>query len=238
MRERYFARRPYTYTGEGICVAVNPYVWLPDLYARGLRAKYAAREKGLAAHVYAISAAAYAGVGAGRDQSVLVSGESGAGKTETVKIMMKHLAAGESAVVDSVLESQPLLESFGNAKTSRNDNSSRFGKFTRLQFDVKKPGAPPLVGSNCRTYLLEKSRVVQQAPGERSYHCFYGLAAARPAASFVPGRGRVLPSLVLPSLVLPSLADVPSRSCRRRRWICERSRTRRREIWRRRTSKA
>ena len=74
------------------------------------------------------------------------------------------------------------MESFGNAKTVRNDNSSRFGKFTQLEFDATARvggGDPPLVGSRCRTYLLEKSRITGQAPGERAYHCFYGVARGR-----------------------------------------------------------
>ncbi|KAH8065114.1 hypothetical protein JL722_2019 [Aureococcus anophagefferens] len=180
LRERYFDRTPYCRTGAGICVAVNPYVWIPELYGPAARNRYGDAESRarLPAHVYAISGAARDGVAAGRDQSVLVSGESGAGKTETVKIMLRHLAGSAAAVADRVLSSQPLLESFGNAKTVRNDNSSRFGKFTRLQFATAAAGDAPLVGSSCETYLLEKSRVVGQAPGERGYHCVYGVAAA------------------------------------------------------------
>ncbi len=94
-----------------------------------------------------------------RNQTILVSGESGSGKTETTKILMSHLAtAGQHSthqeIVDRVLESNPLMESFGNAKTTRNDNSSRFGKFSELQFN--KQGQ--LIGARCRVYLLEKSR--------------------------------------------------------------------------------
>ena len=126
-----------------------------------------------------MSAASYRGLAgaAGADQSILVSGESGAGKTETVKILMAHLAsiggvkAAESPTIRKVVECNPLLESFGNAKTVRNDNSSRFGKFTQLQFDLDG-GLTRLVGSRCETYLLEKSRVVGQSPGERNYHVF------------------------------------------------------------------
>ena len=168
-------------------VRVRRYRWLKHLYEEGGRLEYLRKPReALPPHVYAISAAAYRGVAArsvggaaaGVDQSILVSGESGAGKTETVKIMMGHLASvagggAENEVVKRVLESQPLLESFGNAKTVRNDNSSRFGKFTQLEFDATArlgSGAdgPSLVGSRCRTYLLEKSRVIQQAPGERT----------------------------------------------------------------------
>ena len=120
------------------------------------------------------------------DQSILVSGESGAGKTESVKIMMQYLAqaagkkraGGDSGggpdVATSMLRSNPLLEAFGNARTLRNDNSSRFGKFTRILFD--DGGA--IVGSRIDVYLLEKSRVVTQTTGERSFHFFYDLAAA------------------------------------------------------------
>lgn len=130
-------------------------------------------------HVYATSAASYRGLTTHNvNQCILVSGESGAGKTETVKILMNHLAfiAGkqDDKTVDKLLKANPLLESFGNAKTIRNDNSSRFGKFSQLEFD----GQNTLVGSKCVTYLLEKSRVVGQSPNERSYHVMYELLAA------------------------------------------------------------
>ena len=162
-------------------------------------------------HVYETSCLAYRGLAVdGRHQSILVSGESGAGKTETVKIVLGHLAGvhegggeggvgsggggvgggegGGSAanpVVRRVLDSNPLLEAFGNAKTVRNDNSSRFGKYLRLQFDVEdatsaahRGRAVPscvLAGSSCETYLLEKSRVVGHGREERGYHVFYQL---------------------------------------------------------------
>jgi len=170
-------------------------------------------------HVYETSAHAYGGLalegGEGRDQAILVSGESGAGKTETVKIVMTHLASigttagaaaagggggkGEAAtletspenadVVKKILESNPLFEAFGNAKTLRNDNSSRFGKFTKLHFHAPEgsPRAvmrgrevpiPMLAGSTFETYLLEKSRVTSHDDGERTYHFFYQLLAA------------------------------------------------------------
>ncbi len=127
-------------------------------------------------HVYATSAAAYRDLSQrNRNQSILVSGESGAGKTETVKILMGHCAYIASKqgdrTIDKLLKASPLLESFGNAKTVRNDNSSRFGKFSQLEFDI----SGCLVGSKCITYLLEKSRVVSQNPNERNYHVFYQL---------------------------------------------------------------
>lgn len=130
-------------------------------------------------HVYATSSGAYRGlVSRGRNQSILVSGESGAGKTETVKILMGHIAYIASKegdkTIDKLLKANPLLESFGNAKTVRNDNSSRFGKFSQLEFDVNSI----LVGSKCVTYLLEKSRVVAQSSNERNYHILYQLLAS------------------------------------------------------------
>lgn len=148
-------------------------------------------------HVYETSSLAYRGlVVDGEDQSILVSGESGAGKTETVKILMSHLASVQSRsnevvksdIVERVLDSNPLLEAFGNAKTVRNDNSSRFGKFIQLQFDTEDPThaafsgksipSAILAGSKCETYLLEKSRVISHEEGERTYHIFYQLLAA------------------------------------------------------------
>ncbi|CAM9187182.1 unnamed protein product [Scytosiphon promiscuus] len=180
LRRRFMSRLPYTYTGE-ICIAINPYQWL-DIYGKelGQRYKEASKRTDLSPHVYATSAQAFKGLQTyGVNQSILVSGESGAGKTETVKILLNHLAdiAGSSAddrTIEKVITSNPLLESFGNAKTLRNDNSSRFGKFTELQMDARCR----LSGSQSNTYLLEKVRVVSHARGERTYHIFYQLLAA------------------------------------------------------------
>ncbi|RHY23241.1 hypothetical protein DYB25_007615, partial [Aphanomyces astaci] len=170
LRARFLQQRPYTYTGD-IVVAVNPYAWLDGLYSKSTQAL-------VRVHPYIHAYRSSSTIG------ILVSGESGAGKTETVKILMEHLATmstttqGQSsnlAVVAKVLKSNPLLEAFGNAKTIRNDNSSRFGKFTQLQFDHEHQ----LVGAKCRHYLLEKSRVVTQSdPHERNYHIFYQLVAS------------------------------------------------------------
>jgi len=154
----------------------------------------------LSPHVYEASSLAYRGLAVeGEDQSILVSGESGAGKTETVKIMLDDLASvqrspddgdqKQSPIVQRVLDSNPLLEAFGNAKTARNDNSSRFGKYIQLQFDAEDPvraaytgkSLPScvLAGSKCEVYLLEKSRVCLHEPdNERTYHIFYQLLAA------------------------------------------------------------
>jgi len=178
LRRRFEHLQPYTYTGD-ICIAINPYQWL-DIYSDELRESHEEKYRHeLPPHVYSTSASAFRGLrDFNHNQSILVSGESGAGKTETVKILMKHLAhiSGKknNKTITKVLEANPLLESFGNAKTSRNDNSSRFGKFTQLQFDR----FAKLTGSRCVTYLLEKSRVVIQNDQERNYHIFYQLFAA------------------------------------------------------------
>jgi len=204
IKNRHIKGLPYTRTGDMV-VAVNPYQWFDDLYTEEKRALYANRlvwssseedpRVHLAPHVYETSALAYKGMAfEGQNQSILVSGESGAGKTETVKICMNHIASvqegptnspssSESAiVVERVLDSNPLLEAFGNAKTRRNDNSSRFGKYTQLQFDRKDNiiGHPvsKLAGSKCEVYLLEKNRVVNHDSEERTFHIFYQLLAA------------------------------------------------------------
>jgi len=167
---------------------------------------------GLEPHVYESASLAYRGLASDREnQTILVSGESGAGKTETVKIVMSNLATVEktrpfyhprgksifghsggeqlNGVVKQVLESNPVFEAFGCAKTVRNDNSSRFGRFTQLQYEVEgrreaeansRKSLPNclLQGSFCATYLLEKSRVVGHSHGERTYHIFYQLLSA------------------------------------------------------------
>ncbi|VAH61307.1 unnamed protein product [Triticum turgidum subsp. durum] len=138
----------------------------------------------LSPHVFAIADVAYREmINEGKNNSILVSGESGAGKTETTKMLMRYLAhlGGRSGVEgrtveQQVLESNPVLEAFGNAKTVRNNNSSRFGKFVEIQFD--KTGR--ISGAAIRTYLLERSRVCQINTPERNYHCFYFLCAAPP----------------------------------------------------------
>ncbi|ETV88974.1 hypothetical protein, variant 1 [Aphanomyces astaci] len=180
IKARFLTQHPYTYTGD-ICIAVNPYQWLGELYSDDQHLAYQrlGRDE-LPPHVYATSVAAYRSMlHDHRNQSVLVSGESGAGKTETTKILMNHLAsiAGglRDATIAKIIMVNPLLESFGNAKTLRNDNSSRFGKFTQLQFDAHGT----LVGAQCKTYLLEKTRVVTHEPSERNYHIFYQVLAVR-----------------------------------------------------------
>lgn len=221
LRSRFFNDRPYTRTGD-ILIAVNPYQWLSDIYTTQKRKQYMPEntydpasgmvKKTMEPHVYEISAMAFRGLAINKkNQSILVSGESGAGKTETVKICLDHIATIQgglkrgtlstdsdkkeqhqvmSDIVQRVVDSNPLLEAFGNAKTVRNDNSSRFGKFVQLQFDQSAASdsngdtSDPdnyncnLVGSHIEVYLLEKSRVVSHAAGERNFHIFYQLLAA------------------------------------------------------------
>ncbi|CAO2841966.1 unnamed protein product [Amaranthus hypochondriacus] len=179
---RYSINEIYTYTGN-ILIAVNPFQRLPHLYDKHMMEQYKGAGFGeLSPHVFAIADASYrAMINEGKSNSILVSGESGAGKTETTKMLMRYLAylGGRSGVEgrtveQQVLESNPVLEAFGNAKTVRNNNSSRFGKFVEIQFD--KHGK--ISGAAIRTYLLERSRVCQVSDPERNYHCFYLLCAA------------------------------------------------------------
>ena len=190
LQRRFKLSLPYTRVAE-VVVSVNPFTWISGLYTAETMDLYTgdgAQRDDLPPHVYSVGADAYSKglMQQGDNQSILVSGESGAGKTETVKILLNFIArmagAGSSSssgalVIRKIIDVNPLLESFGNAKTARNDNSSRFGKYTVLQFSSS--GA--LVGSRCVTYLLEKSRVVGQASMERNYHIFYELLAAGPA---------------------------------------------------------
>ncbi|XP_019455075.1 PREDICTED: myosin-6-like [Lupinus angustifolius] len=184
LRSRYDINEIYTYTGN-ILIAVNPFIKLPHLYDSHMMAQYKGAIFGeLSPHPFAVADAAYRlMINDGISQSILVSGESGAGKTESTKLLMRYLAymGGRSAtaaegrtVEQKVLESNPVLEAFGNAKTVRNNNSSRFGKFVEIQFDKKGR----ISGAAIRTYLLERSRVCQVSDPERNYHCFYMLCAA------------------------------------------------------------
>ncbi|CAL8166745.1 unnamed protein product [Prunus armeniaca] len=182
LKIRYELNEIYTYTGN-ILIAINPFQRLPHLYDGHMMQQYKGAPFGeLSPHVFAVADVAYrAMINEGKSNSILVSGESGAGKTETTKMLMRYLAflGGRAAtegrtVEQQVLESNPVLEAFGNAKTVRNNNSSRFGKFVEIQFD--KQGR--ISGAAIRTYLLERSRVCQISDPERNYHCFYLLCAA------------------------------------------------------------
>uniref|UniRef100_F6HS30 Myosin-6 n=1 Tax=Vitis vinifera TaxID=29760 RepID=F6HS30_VITVI len=184
LRCRYDINEIYTYTGS-ILIAVNPFQRLPHLYDNHVMEQYKGAVFGeLSPHPFAVADSAYRlMINDGVSQSILVSGESGAGKTESTKMLMQYLAymggraAAEGRTVEQqVLESNPVLEAFGNAKTVRNNNSSRFGKFVEIQFDQRGR----ISGAAIRTYLLERSRVCQVSDPERNYHCFYMLCAAPP----------------------------------------------------------
>ncbi|VVB07461.1 unnamed protein product [Arabis nemorensis] len=181
---RFALNEIYTYTGN-ILIAVNPFQRLPHLYSVHMMEQYKGAAFGeLSPHLFAVADTSYrAMINEAKSQSILVSGESGAGKTETTKMLMRYLAfmGGRSdtegrSVEQQVLESNPVLEAFGNAKTVKNNNSSRFGKFVEIQFDKRGK----ISGAAIRTYLLERSRVCQVSDPERNYHCFYMLCAAPP----------------------------------------------------------
>jgi len=212
MKHRHGNNLPYTRTGD-IVIAVNPFQWFTEIYTEQVRNRYSRilvweydpdsgndpRDE-VDPHVYETSSLCYTGLAFdGRDQSILVSGESGAGKTETVKIAMNHIASCQqgpnagsmepSPILERVVRSNPLLEAFGNAKTVRNDNSSRFGKYIQLQFDMgtkaeqefrsRDKATCTLAGSKCEAYLLEKNRIAEHEPAERTYHIFYQIIAAK-----------------------------------------------------------
>ncbi|XP_078108926.1 uncharacterized protein myh14 isoform X4 [Sander vitreus] len=191
LRERYYSGLIYTYSGL-FCVVVNPYKNLP-IYTESIVEMYRGKKRHeMPPHIYAISEAAYRSMLQDReDQAILCTGESGAGKTENTKKVIQYLAHVASShkggtlgrnkeAVQSMqygelerqlLQANPILEAFGNAKTVKNDNSSRFGKFIRINFDV----GGYIVGANIETYLLEKSRATRQAKDERTFHIFYQL---------------------------------------------------------------
>ncbi|XP_043283609.1 unconventional myosin-Va isoform X3 [Venturia canescens] len=169
----------YTYCGI-VLVAFNPYDELP-IYGNDTIWAYRGQAMGdLEPHIFAVAEEAYTKLEReSHDQSIIVSGESGAGKTVSAKYAMRYFAtvggsSTETQVEKKVLASSPLMEAFGNAKTTRNDNSSRFGKFIEIHFNKTYH----LTGASMRTYLLEKSRVVFQAHDERNYHIFYQMCSA------------------------------------------------------------
>uniref|UniRef100_A0A672P0E3 Myosin-10-like n=1 Tax=Sinocyclocheilus grahami TaxID=75366 RepID=A0A672P0E3_SINGR len=188
LRERSYSGLIYTYSGL-FCVVINPYKNLP-IYTESIIEMYRGKKRHeMPPHIYAISEAAYRSMLQDReDQSILCTGESGAGKTENTKKVIQYLAhvasshksgtlgrpkdsALQGELERQLLQANPILEAFGNAKTVKNDNSSRFGKFIRINFDV----AGYIVGANIETYLLEKSRAIRQAKDERTFHIFYQL---------------------------------------------------------------
>ncbi|XP_072889236.1 unconventional myosin-Va isoform X5 [Hemitrygon akajei] len=175
----------YTYCGI-VLVAINPYEQLP-IYGEDIINAYSGQNMGdMDPHIFAVAEEAYKQMARDeRNQSIIVSGESGAGKTVSAKYAMRYFAtvsgsASEANVEEKVLASNPIMESIGNAKTTRNDNSSRFGKYIEIGFDKKYR----ITGANMRTYLLEKSRVVFQAEDERNYHILYQLCASKHLPEF------------------------------------------------------
>uniref|UniRef100_A0A3Q2PHA5 Unconventional myosin-VI n=1 Tax=Fundulus heteroclitus TaxID=8078 RepID=A0A3Q2PHA5_FUNHE len=180
VRVRYSKDRIYTYVAN-ILIAVNPYYDIPKLYSAETIKKYQGRSLGtLPPHVYAIADKAYRDMKVLKmSQSIIVSGESGAGKTENTKFVLRYLTTsyGTGQDIDErIVEANPLLEAFGNAKTVRNNNSSRFGKFVEIHFNEKNA----VVGGFVSHYLLEKSRICRQSSEERNYHIFYRLCAGAP----------------------------------------------------------
>uniref|UniRef100_A0AAX7VS60 Unconventional myosin-VI n=1 Tax=Astatotilapia calliptera TaxID=8154 RepID=A0AAX7VS60_ASTCA len=180
IRVRYSKDKIYTFVAN-ILIAVNPYYDIPKLYSQETIKKYRGRSLGtLPPHVYAIADKAYRDMKVLKmSQSIIVSGESGAGKTENTKFVLRYLTTsyGTGQDIDErIVEANPLLEAFGNAKTVRNNNSSRFGKFVEIHFNEKNA----VVGGFVSHYLLEKSRICRQSPEERNYHIFYRLCAGAP----------------------------------------------------------
>ncbi|CAH1962800.1 unnamed protein product [Acanthoscelides obtectus] len=181
IRTRYYKNKIYTYVAN-ILIAVNPYSEIPALYSPEMIRNYKGKSLGqLPPHVFAIADKAYRDMQVlKQSQSIIVSGESGAGKTESTKHLLKFLCHNwgeESGILEQkILDANPVLEAFGNAKTTRNNNSSRFGKFIEVHFDKDFK----VCGGHISHYLLEKSRVCSPDGDERNYHIFYMLMAGAP----------------------------------------------------------
>ncbi|XP_046620893.1 myosin heavy chain, muscle isoform X1 [Neodiprion virginianus] len=182
LKQRYYHKLIYTYSGL-FCVAINPYKRYPVYTQRCAKLYRGKRRSEVPPHIFAISDGAYVNMLTNSEnQSMLITGESGAGKTENTKKVIAYFATvgastkkednpnqKKGSLEDQVVQTNPVLEAFGNAKTVRNDNSSRFGKFIRIHFGP----SGKLAGADIETYLLEKARVISQQSLERSYHIFY-----------------------------------------------------------------
>merc|ERR1719195_2249409 len=180
LKVRFQAKLIYTYSGL-FCIVVNPYKRYPIYTGTVVKMYLGKRRNEVPPHLWAITETAYRNMlQNSKNQSMLITGESGAGKTENTKKVIAYLAmvatSGKKSdkkvsLEDQIVATNPILESYGNAKTSRNDNSSRFGKFIRIHFTT----SGKLCGCDIESYLLEKSRITQQQEVERSYHIFYQL---------------------------------------------------------------
>nr|XP_015215931.1 PREDICTED: myosin-16-like [Lepisosteus oculatus] len=186
LRSRYVTMRIYTYSGL-FCVTINPYRWLP-IYGSKVALMFKGKKRNeVPPHLFSISDNAYHDMMMEHEnQSMLITGESGAGKTENTKKVIQYFANlgatggkpssdSKGSLEDQIIQANPVLEAFGNAKTTRNNNSSRFGKFIRIHFG---PTAK-LAGADIESYLLEKSRVISQQAAERGYHIFYQLLSGK-----------------------------------------------------------
>ncbi|KAK2797755.1 hypothetical protein FQN50_009084 [Emmonsiellopsis sp. PD_5] len=186
---RYYQKEIYTYSGI-VLIATNPFARVDSLYVPQMVQVYAGKQRASQApHLFAIAEEAFSDMLRDtRNQTIVVSGESGAGKTVSAKYIMRYFAtrgtpemgaysAGKTDAIseteEQILATNPVMEAFGNAKTTRNDNSSRFGKYIEIMFDEKTN----IIGAKIRTYLLERSRLVFQPLKERNYHIFYQLVA-------------------------------------------------------------
>ena len=177
---RYKNELIYTYSGL-FCIAINPYKRFPIYTQRAMDIYIGKRRSECPPHIFGVAEGSYQGMqNAGKNQSILITGESGAGKTENTKKVISYFASigasgkkkeGEPGLEDKIVQTNPVLEAWGNAKTVRNDNSSRFGKFIRIWFNQ----AGKLSGADMVVYLLEKSRLTFQAELERCYHAFYNI---------------------------------------------------------------
>ncbi|KAH8887476.1 hypothetical protein GQ53DRAFT_827262 [Thozetella sp. PMI_491] len=190
IRLRYAQKEIYTYSGI-VLIATNPFARVDSLYVPGMVQVYAGKQRATQApHLFAIAEEAFMDMLRDKkNQTIVVSGESGAGKTVSAKYIMRYFATRESPdapgarskkgsesmseTEEAILATNPIMEAFGNAKTTRNDNSSRFGKYIEIMFDNKTN----IIGAKIRTYLLERSRLVFQPLKERNYHIFYQMVA-------------------------------------------------------------